>query len=557
MNIPQEKLSGKRIIILFFSTLVGLCPSGIASEVGPWDSGAAEKIRESEYLGLLDTFSAETKANYEKIRSWQGEFAIDFQDYYYDHTVKFLNIREDDPARNSSAVVRRVNKLTNFVIDCANNRIFVAKNPPDVAYLSLDLHKEVTVDETYSPAKAISTAEGYMHYEPDFSYGPLEVLISDEISGRAAFLDPPEKAKQDHGAILCDPREHFVAGHRKIWDDLILLKRNLQENGNRLTAGVPRVEIEKVARNGHSLYKISAYYLNSTTDGTSRYEVIRILDESVAYNMVHYDEILPNGQQLRTKDLTYERINDVFLPKTIRRRSFNDNRLVIDSTTTFIKSVLNQPVKPETFTIENLGLENGVRFIDNINSIQYIYKDGQLIRASALKEAHLEVLDQIAKDISDRSSKKTGKDKEDVADYIFLPKAEIALKRNLPFILDLRTRKLIDSAEDLDSEKLYTQLTNTGMGDIAWDRTLVTARNATIFSLPAFSLAHTSRQRSTSYKLPGEYKLPFYFLAKTKEGLCYLVAIHSINPEGIKITYRRITPDELENHKSSDDDSKK
>jgi hypothetical protein len=371
-------------LIIVVSTV--FCCFAVPCNAVDWNSSSVKQVPETEFLDLLDAFAIQTKANYEKIRTWQGELMIEEDNYVYDDLVKSLNIAEDDPAINSSAIRRRVTNTASFAIDMVKNKLYVESPKPNVVYRALDLDKDVTVDTIYSSAKVIVTPEKYMHYEPAFTYGTLRTSVSYGISGKAAFLDPPEQAKVDWGAQVRDPRNYFGRG-QKIWEQLKRIRNIISEHGNPLVAGHPKYKIEKIDIDGRSLYKFTRRLSMSPDDKSKIMQNIRIFDESVGYNMTHFESILidSNGKTpLSTKDWTYEKIEDVFVPKTVHWKVFNNKQEPwFDSKITLRNSVLNRPIPPETFTIENLGLEDGVRFIDNIRSIEYLYQGGELVPPGA------------------------------------------------------------------------------------------------------------------------------------------------------------------------------
>ena len=49
---------------------------------------------------------------------------------------------------------------------------------------------------------------------------------------------------------------------------------------------------------------------------------------------------------------------------------------------TFCNEKVNKPIPEETFGYQNLGLENGDRFIDRSADKTFEYKDGELIEAA-------------------------------------------------------------------------------------------------------------------------------------------------------------------------------
>jgi len=380
MEIGQKNLLTRKVVIAccaVFCCLLSPC------NAINWESDSVQQVPEGEILDLLDTFATQTKANYERIHTWQGQLAIERKSYYYGDMVKRLNIAKNDPAVNSSRIVRTVNCVAKFAIDIVKDKLYYEKSKPDVAYRALDLNRDVVVDEIYSPSRAIVTPEKFMYYEPELTYGSLGRVCGDSIVGKAAFLEPPEKAKAD----VPDPRRHFGHSHNtKIWDSLKKVRDTISEHGNALVAGQPHYKIEKVDTEAGSLYRITGRFFVSPADKSGLIQARLVLDGSVGYNLVHAELIDENGKIKQAFDLTYERIGDVFVPNNILQKVLNSKQEPkFDSKITFANFVLNETLLPETFTYKNLGLQNGVRFIDNIKGVEYIYKDGELILSYQLK----------------------------------------------------------------------------------------------------------------------------------------------------------------------------
>ena len=135
---------------------------------------------------------------------------------------------------------------------------------------------------------------------------------------------------------------------------------------------------------------------------------------------------------------------------------------------------------------------------------------------------------------------------------LFIPKAALALEKNTPFVLNLSNHKLINPFSKPDSEKAHKHLTKLGKGDIAWDGTIVPTRGAKVLTTKKEShqpLKFTKAKWSSSYKLPEKVELPYSMLVITGEGENYLMTIHKIEPDGIRITYRRLNPDETRRYK--------
>lgn len=130
---------------------------------------------------------------------------------------------------------------------------------------------------------------------------------------------------------------------------------------------------------------------------------------------------------------------------------------------------------------------------------------------------------------------------------LFIPKVGIALEKGGPFVLGLSDGKLVNPRNKPESQESNKFLTELDKGDIAWDGTIVAARGAKVLTTKKEShrpLTFTKGKWSSSYKLPDKVELPYSMLVITGEGENYLMTIRKIEPDGIRITYRKLNPDE-------------
>lgn len=150
------------------------------------------------------------------------------------------------------------------------------------------------------------------------------------------------------------------------------------------------------------------------------------------------------------------------------------------------------------------------------------------------------------------SQEKTGVNDSKKRDYkIFIPESDDAVSQSKPYILDLGTRRLLTvfaSQEDMP-EKTYDSLMKLERGDIAWNGSLVTLRNAKVLTISQESrhpMIHISGKWENSYDLPPQSNLPYSLLVITNESINYLLTIHQIESSGIWITYKKLNLDEFE-----------
>ncbi|MHA1834820.1 MAG: hypothetical protein ACTSV7_12640 [Candidatus Baldrarchaeia archaeon] len=368
------------IICMLTSFLLLTTASLVNGDDKPWES-----VPETIYVDLLEAIITQTKANYEKISTWQGEMSIvESDDHYGDNAAR--DIDQNSPAAKSKHIRRTVTGTIEFAADLANDKLY-CNFEPHVEYRAIDLNQiaPLAKEIRYSRMRFIVTPAEYLSYEPNHDFGwDDSILVSKRVSGKAAFRDVPEKAKDRVGDIR-DPRDYFNCdGDKKLWEILSDIQKMILENSNIKIAGQLFINIAKAETEGHMLYRITTeYWISKEEEKQKIAKTEWIVDSKVGFNVTEIKTDL-FGIPRKWIEITYEKINDTFVPKTIHQIVLDSKgRSTLDSQITFTKSIINQPIPDKTFTYENLGLENGVRFVDNIKRIEYWYKDGKLIPASA------------------------------------------------------------------------------------------------------------------------------------------------------------------------------
>lgn len=134
---------------------------------------------------------------------------------------------------------------------------------------------------------------------------------------------------------------------------------------------------------------------------------------------------------------------------------------------------------------------------------------------------------------------------------MFIPRVNIAVEKNTPFILDLENTKLIKAPSEINSENAYRYFNKLRKGDLAWDGSLIAVRNAKALIVSKESyrpLECIVNKWTISYKLPEQANLPYSLMVITKEGLNCLFTIRKIETDGIRITYKKLHPDEVKHY---------
>ncbi len=363
------------IFSIVFITLLSLL---ILYSVSYGNNGQIQPMPESEYAEFLDTAAVLIEANYENISTWQGEMSIKEDDYLYGEMCRNLQIPEDDPAYSSKSIRRSVSASSKFAVDIRINKLYTELIPV-VKFKALDLNRDVDVKERYSPVISIVNSDEYLNYQPNHTYG-YEREINGKWVGRKAFRWPVKRVKGEQWGHVRDPRKYFFNGNRAIWEELSALRNHITNPSPDIPEGkAPQISITTENIDGHTKTHIKGGFYGSpdcTGCENSFVYITMTLDSAVDLNLVRREVTRKNGKTLQTLDITYEKIGDVYVPKTIHFIIFSssDGKIRFDSQITFTKSILNAPIPTETFNYSNLGLKDGDLFIDEILNKEYRYE---------------------------------------------------------------------------------------------------------------------------------------------------------------------------------------
>jgi hypothetical protein len=342
-----------------------------------------KSIPDSEYIEFLDRAAELMKDNYEKINTWQGEFSIEEDNYYYGEQCRSFNIDANDPAAHSDAICRSISELQEFATDIKNNKLYCSKSMPKYKFKALDLDRDIVLNQLYSPTVSIVTPDEYLSFMPNFNYGYGGKRVNGKWAGRMALRRTLEKAKNEQWSDVRDPRKYFSEGNRMIWEDLEALRNHIANPSPNIPEGkAPQISI--MTEDTKIYIKTRFYRSEDCKDCNPNLAFVNInmiLDSSVEYNLIHREALDKNNEILKTLDITYESIDGVFVPKTVHYVTFrsSDLKKSFDSKITFTKSMLNLPITAEKFTYKNLGLKDGDVFKDEIKKKEYKFQNANLV----------------------------------------------------------------------------------------------------------------------------------------------------------------------------------
>lgn len=338
-----------------------------------------EPVPEEKHLDILETIALQTKANHEKIRTWRGKLDIVQKiDHYGDQCKKYI-----DPAVESNHIREISTPKVVFAKDLINDKLYCNREPK-VEFIAVDLNQSVPKAPNLGFSRAISivTPEEFLIYTPDVNFaGSPSIPMSYKGACKRAFRNPPEQSKDRLKGDIYDPSNFFTFGGEKTWETISLVIKEVSELGNVKIAGKPHLIIFENKQANSKQYKIVTVW-KTGEDIEEYYGLIElVVDSADGFNVKRVkSSIQPGDWRQYTKEMTYEKIDGIFVPKTCHEITIMaDRKPSVELKIVFEESIINEPISEKTFTYENLGLENGVRFVDNIKRIEYQYKDGELL----------------------------------------------------------------------------------------------------------------------------------------------------------------------------------
>ncbi len=387
MNVKPFVIS----LLFSFATFAQPSPSRSApvqSRTDQTNAREPEKADQEELAQTLQAIADHIRANYEKIRTWQGRASVpEVTNYWDEKAAEYLKLARPELAGLINHFQEYGKAEVVFYVDTEKNSLYTSfegKGPPEFYYGDRE-RLDMLVARFHQ--RTILTPDRYMHIQPNIG---LDGTITKEEGGitRAAIIEPTEKAEGQQWGSIVDPRKFFEYGglecHRNpaipapIYEVLSTFAEQMETFGRYITLTKTKDDM------GDDQYRL---LLALPTAKGAEPELFQemIFSGRVGFNLTQVKswEAAPNRKLRDIYEWTYEKNAGVFLPKTVRRRALNKDgfRVNFDRTITFVESVLNKNIPPETFTYKNLGLRNGDRVIDHIGHIEYTFVDGELKKA--------------------------------------------------------------------------------------------------------------------------------------------------------------------------------
>jgi len=363
MKDSVTKLSVSVAFILLASTLA------LAEEA--FNAVESEKIP-----GILRTISNQSKQNFEKIHTWQGELGVSR------HSVD----RGENAKETFETLTDAVGPRPNEVDELTSSRIIfkcdldkglsyskVSRETPTRYFDAADGRDLGTKSETRCESRIV-TDEYRLSAEPSTRW-------KGEVVERKATKEKIDKddlsSKRLQPAYLS---KYIFDIESQVWHIYPRIAEIIEEKGEYVIDGLaPKVEQRTIS--GDLQYRIRLPFKLNRFDINNVW-VTKIFSADAGYNMISSERTSADGGKLMQQEsMEYEKINDVCVPirRTKDTYDFRDFTLRVHEENVFKNVRINEAIPSETFTYKNLGLESGDKFVDKIAGKEYKYQDANLV----------------------------------------------------------------------------------------------------------------------------------------------------------------------------------
>jgi hypothetical protein len=333
------------------------------------DTGGFQKIDPNKVPDELAMLSAVTKANYEKIKTLQGK--VTFED-----TIIYRGAYAADLLkRHAGITIKEPNELadiaegtTEFKLDLGKNLFFKYMNrPKPMEYIDLDKGIAYTSSEGSFERTGIITGEYKIESYPYTKKKDGTILTR---MAEKRLRRQPEIITDDS-----DPRIGFNIG-RPVWELLSQFSDGLRSYNKGDINTFYDVVLEK-----EQTAKGITYRMQLTDPGASQPFEKFVLDGEKGFNPTYIE--VKNDKGITISEITTDfiKIEGIFLPSKRHVIQYDgaDGRLRREAKSTFSNMQVNMTLPKNTFSLNNLGLCNGDKFVDKILNKEYTYQDANLV----------------------------------------------------------------------------------------------------------------------------------------------------------------------------------
>jgi hypothetical protein len=319
-----------------------------------------------------------TRANYEKIKTLQGKVSFESMIIYRGaYAADLLKRHAGITVKEPNELAQRADGTTEFKVDLGKNLFLKYMNRPKPME-HIDLDKGIAYPSLEGPYEMTKIIED--KYEIESS------PYTREKDGTILSRKAEKRLRQQPGIITddSDPRIGFNIG-RPVWELLSKLSDGLRSYNKGDINSFYNVVLEK-----EQTAKGVIYHMQLTNPGASQPFEKFTLDGEKGFNPTYIEVKNDKGITISEITTNFNEIGGIFLPseRHVLQYDGDDGHLRRQAKSTFSNMQVNIALPENTFSLNNLGLKNGDKFIDEIANKEFEYKDGKLVELVAKPAKH-------------------------------------------------------------------------------------------------------------------------------------------------------------------------
>jgi len=360
-------------VVLTVCILCGLIPLQNVS-----DGAESRVLSGPEALEALRTIAQSNNAIRGSFATWRGTIDYEESAYYDNKTAKdrWGSLLKDDAQLlekdSNTAVIKEVSGRVDFTMDFGTNRLLshLVSKPPRFFFWHEKRKVSSNVNIPAFNQRTILTDDSYYHFQPNVKYGAPRMGEPKTGTGRAAFRSPPQQGeKQILGAVVSP---------RFFWGDAIPVGEFVQRLIDYSAKVDPKYKdlfrVIETDESGRVVYKTQYDTPPDANGEYARHEMT--FDSAWDFAVTGQRATRSDGRVLQVRYWEYARRDGKIIPvvTTFKTMSPDGKNIQFARTLRVVESIINEPIPDKTFSIDNLGLVEGERLIDEIDNVTYVYR---------------------------------------------------------------------------------------------------------------------------------------------------------------------------------------
>ncbi|MDR1477983.1 MAG: hypothetical protein LBJ00_03485 [Planctomycetaceae bacterium] len=346
-------------------------------------------------LEVFRLIGNQSQSNYEKIKTWQGEYEIEEINY---PTVLAKDVAQDIEAMLPTNFLIVQKGKFKFFIDMRRDSLLVDYRNISVSITDIS-GVPIVINERSKKlldSKYLNHRVSIVSPKEILTFEKNELLASfpqlgdrEDRVGRVAYrYGYAEDRVVTMATTLVDPRTFFIFGGQCVWDFCQRVTSGKRPLYVKTETNESRIYLNQSANERSKRYQVYTDYIGKNN---SVFE--HVVEANASFNVTLYSNGLGDVKKGYTPRMRqrneYKKFDDIFLPSTIDYslgETKYPNIFRVTRKLKLLNAVVNQPIPKELFTIESLGLEDGDRLRDEIKDQLFEVVDKKIVPVNSVKK---------------------------------------------------------------------------------------------------------------------------------------------------------------------------